>query len=133
MALAVMAGNVLALVYTIVFARKLGQTGYGSLSALISTYIILMGPGAAVQTTVAREVSAAFAAGDPHAGAGVRRWLEGLVLATIGVAAQWVLGTVGWWSVAVANVLAVLAMGWQVWRTHPMLPRRLLEHPQLRV
>jgi len=24
-------------------------------------------------------------------------------------------------------------MGWQVWRTHPMLQRRLLEHPQLRV
>jgi len=59
--------------------------------------------------------------------------LEGLVLATIGVGAQWVLGTVGWWSVAVANMLAVLAMGWQVWRTHPMLQRRLLEHPQLRV
>ena len=59
--------------------------------------------------------------------------LEGLVLATIGVGAQWVLGTVGWWSVAVANVLAVLAMGWQVWRTHPLLQRRLLEHPQLRV
>ncbi|HEY3220787.1 MAG TPA: hypothetical protein VGJ80_08645 [Gemmatimonadales bacterium] len=59
--------------------------------------------------------------------------LEGLVLATIGVGAQWVLGTVGWWSVAAANVLAVLAMGWQVWRTHPMLQRRLLEHPQLRV
>ena len=59
--------------------------------------------------------------------------LEGLVLATIGVGAQWVLGTVGWWSVAVANVLAVLAIGWQVWRTHPMLQRRLLERPQLRV
>ncbi len=59
--------------------------------------------------------------------------LEGLFLATIGVGAQWVLGTIGWWSVAVANVLAVLAMGWQVWRTHPMLQRRLLEHPQLRV
>jgi hypothetical protein len=59
--------------------------------------------------------------------------LEGLVLATIGVGAQWVLGTIGWWSVAVANVLAVLAMGWQVWRTHPILQRRLLEHPQLRV
>jgi len=59
--------------------------------------------------------------------------LEGLVLATIGVGAQWVLGTVGWWSVAVANVLAVLAMGWQVWRTHPLLQRRLLERPQLRV
>ena len=59
--------------------------------------------------------------------------LEGLFLATIGVGAQWVLGTIGWWSVAVANVLAVLVMGWQVWRTHPMLQRRLLEHPQLRV
>lgn len=59
--------------------------------------------------------------------------LEGLVLATIGVGAQWVLGTIGWWSVAVANVLAVVAMGWQVWRTHPTLQRRLLEHPQLRV
>lgn len=59
--------------------------------------------------------------------------LEGLFLATIGVGAQWVLGTLGWWSVAVANVLAVLAMGWQVWRTHPTLQRRLLEHPQVRV
>jgi hypothetical protein len=60
--------------------------------------------------------------------------LDGLVLATIGVGAQWVLGTIGWWSVAVANLLAVLAMGWQVWRTHPVLQRRLLEeHPQLRI
>lgn len=60
--------------------------------------------------------------------------LEGLVLATIAVGAQWVLGTLGWWSVTVANVLAVLAMGWQVWRTHPLLRRRLLEeHPRLRV
>src|SRR3989449_2098118 len=58
---------------------------------------------------------------------------EGLILATFGFGAKWVLGTVGWWSVAVANLLAVLAMGWQVWRTHPLLQRRLLEHPQLRV
>jgi O-antigen/teichoic acid export membrane protein len=92
MAIAVMAGNVLALVYTVVFARKLGQTGYGSLSALISTYIILMVPGAAVQTTVAREVSAAYAAGDPEAGAGVRRWLEGLVAVLVVVTAISVIG-----------------------------------------
>jgi len=92
MAIAVMASNVLALAFTIVFARKLGQTGYGSLSALISTYIILMVPGAAVQTTVAREVSAAFAAGDPQAGAGVRRWLEGLAVALLAVTAVSVLG-----------------------------------------
>jgi len=60
--------------------------------------------------------------------------LDGLVLATIGVSAQWVLGTIGSWSVIVANFLAVLAMGWQVWRTHPVLRHRLLEErPQLRV
>src|SRR6266513_1054683 len=78
MASAVMAGNVLALAFTVVFARKLGQTGYGSMSALISTYIILMVPGSAVQTAVAREVSAAVAAGDRAAGAGVWTWLERL-------------------------------------------------------
>ncbi|MEA2309365.1 MAG: hypothetical protein QOI65_1651 [Thermoleophilaceae bacterium] len=92
MAGAVMVGNVLALLFTVVFARKLGQTGYGSMSALISTYIILMVPGSAVQTTVAREVSAAFAAGDPSAGAGVRRWLERLVVVTVVAAAVSVLG-----------------------------------------
>jgi hypothetical protein len=60
--------------------------------------------------------------------------LEGLVVATLAVGAEWVLGTLGWWSVAVANVLAVSVMSWQVWRTHPTLQRRMLqEHPQLRV
>jgi O-antigen/teichoic acid export membrane protein len=91
MAGAVMVGNVLALAFTVVFARKLGQTGYGSMSALISTYIILMVPGSAVQTTVAREVSAASAAGDPAAGAGVRRWLGRLAVVTLVAAAAAVL------------------------------------------
>lgn len=60
--------------------------------------------------------------------------LDSLVLATIGVGAQWVLGSIGWWSVLVANLLAVIAMGWQVWRTHPVLQRRLLkEHAEVRV
>jgi O-antigen/teichoic acid export membrane protein len=98
MAAAVMVGNVLALGFTVVFARKLGQEGYGSLSALISTYIILMVPGSALQTTVARDVSAQVAAGDPHAGAGVRRWLGWLMLVTlvasaVSVAARDVLAT----------------------------------------
>jgi O-antigen/teichoic acid export membrane protein len=95
MAAAVMGGNVLALLFTIVFARRLGQSGYGSLSALISTYIILMVPGSAVQTTVAREVSAGVAAGDPSAGAGVRRWLERLVLITLIASAFSALGRHG--------------------------------------
>lgn len=47
--------------------------------------------------------------------------LEGLVLGTLTLGAQWVLGGLGVWSVLVANLLAVGSMGWYVWRTHPTL------------
>ena len=81
-----MVGNVVALAFTLVFTRVLGQSGYGSLGALVSTFLILTVAGYALQTTVAREVSGAIAAGDPHAGRGVRRWLRHLALIALGVA-----------------------------------------------
>src|SRR2546423_6071666 len=65
LAAAAMAANVLGLVFTLVFTRVLGQTDYGSLAALVSAFIILMVPGSALQTTVARELSAAIAGGEP--------------------------------------------------------------------
>jgi O-antigen/teichoic acid export membrane protein len=92
MAGAVLAGNVVALGFTVVFARVLGQAGYGSLAALVSTFIILMVPGSALQTTVAREVSAAIAAGDASAGGGVRRWLQRLALLAVAVTVVSVFG-----------------------------------------
>ena len=52
------AANVVALVFTVVFARVLGATDYGSLATLMSAFIILMVPGSALQVAVAREVSA---------------------------------------------------------------------------
>lgn len=79
-------GNVVALVFTLVFTRVLGQDGYGSLAALLSTFLILTVPGYALQTTVAREVSAAVAAGDPDAGAAVGRWLRRLLALAAAVA-----------------------------------------------
>lgn len=87
LALAVMGSNVIALAFTIVFARMLGAADYGSLAALLSAFIILMVPGSALQIAVAREVSHAAAAGNPTAGAGARRWLVHLLLATAAVAA----------------------------------------------
>ena len=54
---AVIATNVVALVFTVVFARVLGASGYGSLAALISSFIILMVPGSALQIATARSVS----------------------------------------------------------------------------
>ena len=86
LAAAVIASNVVALGFTVVFARILGASGYGSLAALLSAFIILMVPGSALQIAAAREVSHSLAAGDPAPGAGVRRWLSRLGLATVVVA-----------------------------------------------
>jgi len=86
LALAVMASNVIALAFTIVFARVLGTSDYGSLAALVSAFIILMVPGSALQIAVAREVSAGAARGDPTAGGGITRWLWHLLGATALVA-----------------------------------------------
>jgi O-antigen/teichoic acid export membrane protein len=87
LAVAMIATNLIALVFTIVFARVLGASGYGSLAALVSAFIILMVPGSALQIATAREVSRAVASGSSDAGAGVRVWLGRLALATLVVAA----------------------------------------------
>ena len=47
--------------------------------------------------------------------------LEVVVVTGLALGGDWVLGAVGVWSVLVANLLAVLSMGWYVWRTHPTL------------
>jgi O-antigen/teichoic acid export membrane protein len=87
LAAAVIAANVIALAFTVVFARVLGAGGYGSLAALMSAFIILMVPGSALQIAVARETSRAVAGGSGDPGAGVRRWTSRLALATVVVAA----------------------------------------------
>jgi O-antigen/teichoic acid export membrane protein len=81
--IAAMAANLVGLAFTLVFTRLLGQSDYGSLGALVSTFIILTVAGYALQTTVAREVSGALAAGDPEAGRGVRRWVRRLSLLAV--------------------------------------------------
>lgn len=42
--------------------------------------------------------------------------------------AQWVLGALSLWAVGGGNLLAVLAMGVWIWRTHPVLRREVAEH-----
>jgi O-antigen/teichoic acid export membrane protein len=84
--MAMIVTNVLALGFTIVFARLLGDDGYGDLAVLISSFIIMMVPGSALQVAAAREVSHDLAEGNPNAGAGVRRWLVRLIIATAVVA-----------------------------------------------
>ena len=78
--------NLLALGFTIVFARILGDSGYGDLAVLLSSFILMMVPGSALQVAAAREVSHDIAEGNPNAGAGVYRWLVRLVVGTVAVA-----------------------------------------------
>ena len=85
LAAAVMAANVVALIFTVAFARILGTSGYGTLAALVSTFLILQVPGSALQITVAREVSTAIALGHEAPGAGVRRWLGRIAILTLAV------------------------------------------------
>lgn len=114
LAAAVIVGNILALAFTVVFARILGGAGYGSLAALVSSFIILMVPGQALQTTVAREISAELAARDPAAGAGVRRWLGRLTVAAVVVVVVSVLGRD-----VLAAVIGVHELPWAAAATLP--------------
>src|SRR3954465_4318224 len=88
---AAMLANVVSLVFTLVFTRVLGQSGYGSLGALVSTFLLLTVAGYALQTTAARGVSGARGAGAPNGGRGVRRWLQRLALLAVAMAVLGVL------------------------------------------
>jgi glycosyltransferase involved in cell wall biosynthesis/O-antigen/teichoic acid export membrane protein len=102
LAAAVIVSNVIALAFTIVFARLLGAGGYGSLAALLSAFIILMVPGSALQIAVAREISAA----GPGAGAGVRHWISRIALGAV---------LVGVAAIALRDVLGAILNVDQVW------------------
>ena len=87
LAVAVMAANVVALVFTVVFARLLGASGYGSLAVLVNAYLILSVPGTAVQAAVARHVSRAAASGSERPAGALRAWLGRLVIALVALTA----------------------------------------------
>lgn len=78
LAVAALAANVLALVFTVVFARILGAEDYGSLAAVISTFLILSVPGAALQVVVARETALGRTGRDGALAATVGHWLARL-------------------------------------------------------
>jgi O-antigen/teichoic acid export membrane protein len=84
---AALAANVLALLFTIIFARLLGASGYGSLAALLSTYLILSVPGFALQVAVSRETALGRLGREGALAATVAHWLARLAIITVAVAA----------------------------------------------
>lgn len=51
------------------------------------------------------------------------------VFAGLGFFAHPLLGAAGWWQVGAGTLAAALAMGWYLWRGHPLLRRELREVP----
>ncbi|HEX9705487.1 MAG TPA: hypothetical protein VGA20_09590 [Gemmatimonadales bacterium] len=54
--------------------------------------------------------------------------LQALVVPAMALTAEWVLGTLGWWSVVVGNLFGVGSMAAWIWLKHPGL-RRVLQQP----
>jgi len=109
--------NGIALLFTVVFARLLGASGYGSLAALISTFLILSVPGLALQVATAREAALGRLGSGPDLSATHARWMEqlGVALVVFTVAGilgrEWLAAAIGVeqeWAAAATAPTAVL-------------------------
>jgi glycosyltransferase involved in cell wall biosynthesis/O-antigen/teichoic acid export membrane protein len=87
MAVATLAANAIAVVFTIVFTRLLGVGDYGSLGALLSTFTILAVAGSALQVAVARETALGHLGDAGAVGATIRRWSRQLLMVFVAVGA----------------------------------------------
>ncbi len=93
MAAATLASNAIALLFTVLFARILGAEDYGSLAALVSTFLILAVPGSAMQVAVARETALGRLGEGAQLAATLsawrqRLWVGGLVLTLVAIFAR---------------------------------------------
>lgn len=87
LAAATLAANAIQLVFTVIFARLLGADDYGSLAALVSTFLILSVPGSALQVATARETALGRLGGPTHQAATVERWMRKLAVVLVGAIA----------------------------------------------
>jgi O-antigen/teichoic acid export membrane protein len=87
MAAATLASNAIALLFTVLFAHILGADGYGSLAAIISTFIILSVPGSALQVAVARETALGRLGDAPRLASTMVAWRRRLAACGLAVTA----------------------------------------------
>jgi O-antigen/teichoic acid export membrane protein len=85
LAVATMAQQVLAVVFTVVFTRLLGTDGYGSLAALLNLTVILLVPGSALQVAAAREGTLGRLGRGGELAATLDRWTRHLVIGLAGI------------------------------------------------
>jgi O-antigen/teichoic acid export membrane protein len=85
LAAATLVNNGIQLVFTIVFTRLLGATGYGTLAALISAFLILLVAGQSVQTAAAREAALDRLGHPEQLRATLHAWTRRMIVALIAV------------------------------------------------
>lgn len=117
LAVATMAANVLAVVFTIVFTRLLGTGGYGSLAALLNLSIILFVPGSALQVAAARQGTLGRLGFGGELSATLARWTRQLALLLLAVTVL---------SVALREPLAALLNVEQTWAAAAVAPTAMI-------
>jgi O-antigen/teichoic acid export membrane protein len=87
LAMATIAQQGMAVLFTVVFTRILGTDGYGSLAALINLTIILLVPGSALQVVAARQGTLGRLGRGGELAATLDRWTRHILLGLALVAA----------------------------------------------
>ena len=54
---------------------------------------------------------------------------EAFFLGLLAMVAEFLLGDLAWWTIAVGNILAAIVMGWYLWERHPKLRAALASDP----
>lgn len=54
---------------------------------------------------------------------------EAFFMALLALVAEFLLGALAWWTIAVGNILAAVVMGWYLWQHHPKLRAALTTDP----
>ena len=88
---ATLLNNAIQLIFTIAFTRLLGATGYGSLAALISTFLVLMVAGQSMQVAAAREAAMDRLGAPSVMRRTLQAWMERLLVALVAVTAASIL------------------------------------------
>ncbi|MDX6724185.1 MAG: hypothetical protein QOD73_2589, partial [Solirubrobacteraceae bacterium] len=118
LAAATLVNNGIQLVFTVVFTRLLGATGYGTLAALVSAFLILLVAGQSLQVAAARE-AALDRLGHPDAvRATLRAWTHRLLLGLVAVTVVSVL--------AREQIAAAIGVGEAPWGAAAILPTGVL-------
>jgi hypothetical protein len=54
---------------------------------------------------------------------------QALFMGLVAIAAEFLLGALAWWALAVGNLLAALTMGYYIWEKDPALQRAMQDEP----